>query len=185
MAVVIKELSDEFFEMELVKNFLFEQIKKEYGYGYVPEYHKDIINLDEYYVFPKRNNLFLAVDNEKDKIVASIAVRSYDKSFKEFKHIYNGQYTASIWRLFVDRDYRRCGLASELFNRVENFTYLNNYKQIYLHTHKDLCGALQFWKKMGFEITWDTNNELQTVHMEKKLVDFSPKVLTSKLPVKS
>ena len=185
MSVVIKELSDEFFEMKLVKNFLFGQIKNEYGYGYVPEYHKDIICMDDYYVLPKRNDFFLAIDDEKDKIVGSIAVRAYDKSFKEFEHIYNGQYTASIWRLFVDRNYRRCGLASELFRCVENFCYLNNYKQIYLHTHKDLGGALQFWKKMGFEIIWDTNNELQTVHMEKKLADLSPTILTSKPSVKS
>lgn len=55
---------------------------------------------------------------------------------------------------------------------VESFSYANSYKEIYLHTHKNLNGGLNFWKKMGFKTTVDTNNDLQTVHMIKKLPKF-------------
>ena len=148
----IIQLSDNICEKTRTQKFLFKQIKKEYGYGYVPEYHKDIINLDE--------------------IIATIAVRGYDKKFKEFEGLYNKEDTASIWRLYVDEKYRRLGLATKLFKLVESFSYLNSYKEIYLHTHKNLNGGLNFWKKMGFETTVDTNNDLQTVHMIKKLPKF-------------
>ncbi len=94
------------------------------------------------------------------------------KKFREFEGLYNKEDTASIWRLYVDEKYRRLGLATKLFKLVESFSYLNSYKEIYLHTHKNLNGGLNFWKKMGFETTVDTNNDLQTVHMIKKLPKF-------------
>lgn len=166
------QLSDNICEKTRTQEFLFKQIKKEYGYGYVPKYHKDIMNLNEYYINPRKNNLFLAKNPENDEIIATIAVRGYDKKFKEFEGLYNKEDTASIWRLYVDEKYRRLGLATKLFKLVESFSYLNNYKEIYLHTHKNLNGGLNFWKKMGFETTVDTNNDLQTVHMIKKLPKF-------------
>ena len=43
----------------------------------------------------------------------------------------------------------------------------NDYESIYLHTHKTLPGAIEFWKKMGFIIFLDENDELETVHMDK------------------
>lgn len=81
----IIQLSDNICEKTRTQEFLFKQIKKEYGYGYVPEYHKDIINLNEYYINPRKNNLFLAKNSENDEIIATIAVRGYDKKFKEFE----------------------------------------------------------------------------------------------------
>ena len=47
-----------------VKEFLFKQIKKEFGYGYIPEYHKDIVNLEKYYIKPQRNNFYIALDSD-------------------------------------------------------------------------------------------------------------------------
>ena len=56
-----------------------------------------------------------------------------------------------------------------MFNIAENFANQVNYDNIYLHTHKTLDGALEFWKKMGFVVAFDSNNELKTVHMDKKI----------------
>ena len=172
MNVSVKELGNDADQNKKVQKFLFSQIKKEFGYGYVPEYHEDIKNLNEYYVNPQKNSFFIACDG--DKIIATIGIRAYDKSFEEFKGIYSSDQTASIWRLFVDEKYRRCGIASLLFNIVEKFAFKHRYNEIYLHTHKTLPGALDFWKKMGFKITIDTNNDLQTVHMDKKIVNPNP-----------
>jgi activator of 2-hydroxyglutaryl-CoA dehydratase len=43
------------------------------------------------------------------------------------------------------------------------------YDNIYLHTHKNLPGALEFWTKMGFVVSLDSNDELLTVHMDKQI----------------
>lgn len=169
MDILVKELTDDFDQIMEVQNFLFEQIKQEFDYGYIPEFHKDIKNLNDFYISPKRTNFFVAIDKKSDKIIATIGLRGYDKDFAEFRDIYSKDTTASIWRLFVDRDYRRCGIASTLFSIAERFARENNYKEIYLHTHKTLHGAIDFWKKMGFKVTVDTNNELHTVHMDKNI----------------
>jgi len=83
--------------------------------------------------------------------------------------LYSNETTSSIWRLFVDRRCRRCGLASKMFSVAENFANQQNYDNIYLHTHKTLDGALEFWTKMGFIVSLDSNDELETVHMDKRI----------------
>lgn len=169
MKVIIKELDNDSKNIKDVQEFLFNQIKKEFGYGYVPEWHEDIIKLDEYYVDPIRNNFFVAYIEETDEIIGTIGIRAYDKDFPEFRHLYSMETTSSIWRLFVDERCRRCGLASKMFSIAENFANQSKYQNIYLHTHKTLDGALEFWTKMGFVVSLDSNDELETVHMDKEI----------------
>ena len=169
MNVIIKELTNNPKLIKDVQEFLFYQIKKEFGYDYVPEWHQDIINLETYYINPERNNFFIALNGKTNEIIATIGIRSYDKDFPLFRGIYSENTTSSIWRLFVDEKYRRCGLASKMFSITENFANTVDYNEIYLHTHKNLEGALKFLTKMGFVIAFDTNDDLQTVHMDKKI----------------
>ena len=175
MKVTIRELSKNPEEISEVQEFLFMMIKKEFGYDYVPEWHQDVMNMDEYYISPRRNNFFVAY-SETGEIIATIGIRAYDKDFPEFRHLYSKDTTSSIWRLFVDRRCRRCGLASKMFSIAENFANEVGYDDIYLHTHKSLPGALEFWTKMGFVVALDANDELETVHMDKKIqgLDISP-----------
>ena len=169
MNVVIQELINDSEQIKKVQEFLFRMIKKEFGYGYVPKWHQDIVNMEDFYIRPKRNNFFVAYVEETGEIVATIGIRSYDKDFAEFRHMYSKDTTSSIWRLFVDERCRRCGLASKMFNIAENFASGCEYGDIYLHTHKTLDGALDFWTKMGFVVVLDAGDELQTVHMEKQI----------------
>lgn len=176
MNVNIKMLSNDPEEIKRVQKFLFDMIKLEFGYDYVPEWHQDIVKMDEYYIDPKRNAFFVAYSEDGD-IIGTIGIRAYDKDFKQFRHLYSKETTSSIWRLFVDRRYRRCGLASKMFSVAENFAKENKYSNIYLHTHHTYKGAFQFWTKMGFVTTVDEGDELETIHMEKyiKKLKISPK----------
>ena len=169
MNVIIRELSNDSQQIEKVQDFLFDMIKKEFGYDYVPEWHQDIVNMEEYYVNPKRNNFFVAYIEETGEIIATIGIRAYDKDFPQFRHLYSKDTTSSIWRLFVDRRCRRCGMASKMFSIAENFAKQVDYNDIYLHTHKNLDGAIEFWTKMGFVVALDAEDELQTVHMDKQI----------------
>ena len=56
MKVTIKELGNNPVEIKNVQKFLFSMIKEEFGYDYVPEWHQDIVKMDEYYINPKKNN---------------------------------------------------------------------------------------------------------------------------------
>ena len=84
MDVIIKELSKDSKQIGDVQEFLFKMIKLEFGYDYVPEWHQDIINMEEYYINPKRNNFFVAY-TETGEIIATIGIRAYDKDFPEFR----------------------------------------------------------------------------------------------------
>ena len=168
MNVKIKALTNNPSDIKNVQDFLFKMIKIEFGYDYVPEWHQDIVKLDEYYINPERNNIFVAY-YETGEIIATIGIRAYDKDFPKFRHLYSNETTSSIWRLFVDRRCRRCGLASKMFSIAENFANESDFDNIYLHTHKTLDGALEFWTKMGFVVVLDANDELETVHMDKKI----------------
>ena len=168
MEIIIKQLNKNKNILNSVQIFLFNQIKKEFGFNYVPEWHQDIISLEEYYVNPKNNNFYVAF-NETNEIVATIGIRAYDKNFVQFQDKYSKEDTASIWRLFVDKSYRRYGLGSKMFYISENFAKEAGFENIYLHTHKTLPGALEFWKQMGFIVTLDEENNLQTVHMDKNI----------------
>lgn len=185
MNVIIKPLSDDSKEIADVQKFLFKMIKNEFGYDYVPKWHQDIVNMEEYYIRPKKNNFFVAY-YETGEIIATIGIRSYDKDFPEFRNLYSRKTTSSIWRLFVDRRCRRCGLASKMFHIAENFAKEVGYDDIYLHTHKNLDGALKFWTKMGFIIALDANDELQTVHMDKKIqgLEINPQAYDFRYAVK-
>ena len=178
MNIRIKALNNNPKDIKDVKDFLFKMIKLEFGYGYVPEWHQDIIKIDEYYINPKRNNFYVAY-LDSGEIIATIGIRAYDKDFPEFRHLYSNYTTSSIWRLFVDRRFRRCGLASKMFCIAENFANEVNYDEIYLHTHKTLPGALKFWTKMGFVVALDADDELETVHMDKKIQSLNIDALAS------
>ena len=169
MNFTIKKLSDDCDTKIRVRNFLFSQIRSEYGYGYIPSWHKDIVDLNKYYIDCRKNNLFFVENNDDGRIIASMAIRQYDKDFPEFRDIYSRETTASIWRSFVEKPYRRCGLATHLFDVVEEFCYEKDFNEIYLHTQKNLVAGFNFWKKAGFQVTLDTNNELKTAHMVKNL----------------
>jgi GNAT superfamily N-acetyltransferase len=168
MKVIIKKLINDSEMISNVQKFLFAQIKKEFGYDYVPEWHQDIVNMEKFYINPKRNNFFIAY-NENCEIIATIGLRAYDKDFPQFRGQFSSDTTSSIWRLFVEEKYRRCGLASKMFSVAESFANESSYEDIYLHTHKTLPGAIEFWTKMGFIVILDSNDELETVHMDKKI----------------
>ena len=167
MNIEIREIRCDDFEIEAAKDFLYAQIKKEYGIGPTPEYHFDIEGLNNYYIVPKWNNFFIACDG--DKIVATAGIRAYDRDYELFRGNYCGEDTASIWRLMVDEEYRRNGLARILVGEIEKFALDEGYTRVYLHTHRYLDAALPFWKSLGYVVTIEEDDYDETSHMVKNL----------------
>ncbi|MBE6494059.1 MAG: GNAT family N-acetyltransferase [Methanosphaera stadtmanae] len=166
MNIQILELNETLQEKYEVKKFIFKMIKESYGLDYVPKYHYDVIGLEEYYIKPKNSNFYIAI-NENDKLVATAAVRGYDRDYHIKNRNYNKISTASIYRLFVDPEYRHNKIAMRMIKNIENFCKKQDYNEIYLHTQKNSYGALPFWIKQGYIIVDDTHNEMGTIHMEK------------------
>lgn len=168
MDYVIREIKNDFSEIEAVKEFLYGQIQIEYGIGPTPKFHYDIEGIVDYYILPDNSNFFVVLDG--DKIIATAAVRAYDVDYDLFKGLYSKDDTASIWRLMVDENYRRHGIARKLVNIIEEFAKNAGYSQIYLHTHRYLESGLPFWKSCGYKITIEEDDYDETTHMIKEII---------------
>jgi GNAT superfamily N-acetyltransferase len=167
MDIEIREIQNDADEIGAVQKFLYEQIRIVYDIGPTPKFHYDIEGLDEYYVLPKRNCFFAAYDG--DKIVATAGIRAYDRDFEFFRGQYTEENTASIWRLMVDKNYRRHGIARKLVIIMEEFAKGVGYDRIYLHTHRYLESGIPFWTSAGYEITIEEDDYDETTHMIKYL----------------
>jgi GNAT superfamily N-acetyltransferase len=167
MNINIREIRSDEAEINAAKGFLFDQIDKEYHIGPTPKFHYDIFDLEDYYIKPSRSNFFVAIDD--GKIVATAAIRPYDKDYEYFKGIYSQDDTASIWRLMVDKEYRRNGLARILVGLMEDFARNEGYDKIYLHSHRYLDAAIPFWKSLDYEVTLEEDDYDETTHMVKYL----------------
>ncbi|OWT32574.1 hypothetical protein BGI41_06975 [Methanobrevibacter sp. 87.7] len=174
----VKTLDNNPILIKKTQEFLFKMIQDEFHLNYVPQYHYDIINLYETYIKPQRNNFYIVIDN--NEIIASLGIRAYDKDFEEFKEYYSKEKTASLWRVFVKKEYRRNKIASNLVKISEEFSKKNNYSKIYLHTQKNVKGSLEFWLNQGFNITLNTRGALQTVHMEKRVNNIQNSIIKEK-----
>lgn len=152
-------------EIESIRRFLFDMIRREFGYGYIPDYHRDIMEFRKHYLNPPGNTFISA--SLGGKVIGTLGLRAYDREFEGLS--YDPETTAGLWRVFVHEDYRRRGIASLLVGIAEAHAARMGYRRMYLHTHKHVRGALEFWLSMGYRVTLDTGNELNTVHMEKPL----------------
>ena len=167
MNIEIIELKKEDIEKYDVEKFLFRLIKESFDMDYVPEFHYDVKDLEKYYIEPERNNFYIAIDG--DKIVGSAGIRNYDKNYPFEDKTYNPQSTASLYRVYVDSEYRHNKIASNMVKKLEDFCKEKDYNEIYLHTQKDSYGALSFWLSQNYEIFEISNDEYGTIHMEKPI----------------
>jgi GNAT superfamily N-acetyltransferase len=167
MNIVFREVKNNPDEIRAVKDFLYGQIMEVYGIGPTPKFHYDIDGMDEYYLLPPANNFYIALDG--DEIIATAAIRAYDVDNELFRGIYSKEDTASIWRLMVDKNYRRHGIARKLVIIMEEFAKGVGYDRIYLHTHRYLESGIPFWTSAGYEITIEEDDYDETTHMIKYL----------------
>lgn len=167
MNIVFREVKNNPDEIMAVKDFLYDQIMEVYGIGPTPKFHYDIDGMDEYYLLPPVNNFYIALDGEE--IIATAAIRAYDVDNELFRGIYSKDDTASIWRLMVDKNYRRHGIARKLVIIMEEFAKDVGYDKIYLHTHRYLESGIPFWTSVGYEITIEEDDYDETTHMIKYL----------------
>lgn len=72
-----------------------------------------------------------------------------------------------IVKCYVDPAYRRYGIGSLLVQELGRIVTKMRYTTLYLHTHRFLPGAVDFWERQGFTFIAEEQNEWQIVHMDK------------------
>ena len=75
MKFIIKEIKNDDSEIDNVKNFLYDQIKKEYGIGPNMEFHYDIESMNQYYIDPACNSFFIVYCEDKIVATAGLTIR--------------------------------------------------------------------------------------------------------------
>ncbi|WQF80679.1 Putative GNAT domain, acyl-CoA N-acyltransferase [Colletotrichum destructivum] len=104
------------------------------------------------------------------KLIATIGYQHYDHRFLGLD-LRAGDDVVEVVRLYVDPDWRRGGLASKLVAALVHSAREAGMKQLYLHTHPFLPGAIKFWERQGFTLLRvDVDDPVwQTTHMSRSL----------------
>ncbi|KAF5574567.1 GNAT family acetyltransferase [Fusarium pseudoanthophilum] len=102
------------------------------------------------------------------RLIATIGYVAYDGRFSHLT--LEPENVVEVLRLYVEREWRRAGIASKLFETLVETARQSGIKQLYLHTHPFLPNAIDFWKGKGFSvITVDGDPVWQTTHMKRSL----------------
>lgn len=111
--------------------------------------------------------IFLVAKMGDGNIVGTIGILPYDGRIEAVEGRYATQSAAEIVKCYVDPAYRRYGIGSMLVKELENTVKDMHYTTLYLHTHRFLPGAVDFWKRQGFTVIAEQDDDWQTVHMDK------------------
>ncbi|AZL71442.1 GNAT family N-acetyltransferase [Pseudomonas oryziphila] len=124
---------------------------------------RDLACFEESYL--EGEGLFL-VAHDQGRLVACIGYLPYDHRFDQLD--YRTRRTVEVVRLFVVPEYRRHGLARELFAALRAAAQRAGVEWLYLHTHPFLPGALRFWEGQGFAIVDVEEDPVwRTTHMQR------------------
>lgn len=148
--------------------FAFRMIRETYGRGPDARWDHDLLHFAETYLQTPGNVFMLAVDGNEE-VIGSLAVRRYDGRLPVLAGLYDTAVTAELVKCYVDRKHRRLGVGSRLVKEAEAFCRVAGYRVLYLHTHRYLPGAFEFWQFQGFLVRLDEEGPAQTVHLEKPL----------------
>jgi ribosomal protein S18 acetylase RimI-like enzyme len=154
------------------RSVMLDTFYREFGHGYRPQWHADVIDLAGAYLDNPRHALFVAVKG--DEVVGTTAVRAQGPSSPPhpawLAERYSGTRTAQLFRVYVRPDHRRHGLARALVGAATRFiAETPGYEQIYLHTDTRITGAEPFWRSIAHEVFDARDGDAsrnQTVHFE-------------------
>ncbi len=156
------------------RTLILDTLYREFGYGYVPAWHTDVIDLAATYLDDPRHTLVVAVlDGD---VVGTTALHSRGPAHPPHplhlaEHYPSGP-TAQLTRVYVRSAHRRHGLARQMVELACEFaSQEGGYQSIYLHTNVDIPGAEAFWRSLAKEVydarpTGEHGPGVSTVHFE-------------------
>ncbi|KOV96970.1 acetyltransferase [Streptomyces sp. NRRL B-1140] len=157
---------------------MLDAVYRDFGTGYVPRWHADIIDPVPFYVTPARHTLLVAVDEHDGTVAATAALDARGPAHPPnpgwlAERFPSGE-TAQLRRVYVRPEHRRRGLARQLVDRLLDFARTDGgYRSVYLHTYPDSPAAMGLWKALG-KVLCDEREEMPgggsgVVHFELPL----------------
>lgn len=158
-------------DLDSARAVMLDTVYRDFGTGYVPRWHRDIIDLHSAYVAPVRHVLLVAVD-ERDEVVATGALDSrgpaHPPNPRWLAERYPSGETAQLRRIYVRSEHRRRGLARRMVAALLDFVAADGgYRCVYLHTDPAVPGAEDFWRSQGVAVCDEREESGQrVVHFE-------------------
>ncbi|AUY52594.1 GNAT family N-acetyltransferase [Streptomyces sp. CB01881] len=161
-------------DLDGARSLILDTFYREFGYGYVPRWHADVIDLRSTYLDHPRHTLVVAV--HRGEVVGTTALNSSGPAHPPHPRLLAERYpagsTAQLLRVYVRATHRRNGLARRMVDLACAFAAdVGGYRSIYLHTNTDVPGAEPFWRQMAEEVfdarpTGEHGRGVSTVHFE-------------------
>ncbi|MEV1083403.1 GNAT family N-acetyltransferase [Streptomyces sp. NPDC050211] len=140
-------------DLDGARAVMLDTVYRDFGSGYVPRWHADIIDPAGAYLAPARHTLLVAVDDEGE-VVATAALDSrgpaHPPNPRHVAERFPSGETAQVRRVYVRPEHRRRGLARRLVGELMAFAVADGgYGAVYLHTDPAVPGAEGFWRSLG------------------------------------
>ena len=129
----------------------------------------DILHFEQHYIQRENAGVYAAFFQDGE-VLGTIGICPYDGRFEQLEKYYNQTQTAEVVKCYIDADYRRLGIGSQLFKEALKFSSDSGYQKLYLHSHPFLPGGISFWRAKGFEDRLAEDDPIwNTLHMDMNL----------------
>ncbi|MEU5645097.1 GNAT family N-acetyltransferase [Streptomyces milbemycinicus] len=141
-------------DLDGARSVMLDTVYRDFGTGYVPHWHGDIVDPERAYLRSARHTLLVAVDEGDGQVVATGALDArgpaHPPNPRALAERYPSGRTAQLRRVYVRPEHRRRGLARRLVGRLLDFAAADGgYRAVYLHTDPAVPGAEAFWRSLG------------------------------------
>ncbi|WP_416977560.1 GNAT family N-acetyltransferase [Streptomyces sp. T028] len=158
---------------------MLDTVYRDFGSGYVPRWHGDIIDPAAAYLTPPRHTLLVALGGAGGEVVGTGALDSrgpvHPPNPRQVAERFPSGETAQVRRVYVRPEHRRRGLARRLVAALLAFAAADGgYRSVYLHTDPAVEGAEAFWRSLG-----------EVVHDEREDPDGGQRIVHFELPLPS
>ncbi|MDQ1049915.1 GNAT family N-acetyltransferase [Streptomyces sp. V4I2] len=164
-------------DLDGARAVMLDTVYRDFGTGYVPHWHADIVDPAAAYLAPARHTLLVAVEAGDKTVVATAALDSrgpaHPPNPRHLADRYPSGETTQLRRVYVRPEHRRRGLARRLVDELLAFAAADGgYRSVYLHTDPAVPGAEPFWRSLG-----------KIVHDEREDPDGGNGVLHFEIPM--
>ncbi|MEU9391692.1 GNAT family N-acetyltransferase [Streptomyces sp. NPDC048324] len=141
-------------DLDGARAVMLDTVYRDFGTGYVPRWHGDIVDPAAAYLAPERHTLLVALAPHGGEVVATAALDSrgpaHPPNPRHLAERYPSVETAQLRRVYVRPGHRRRGLARQLVGELLAFAAADGgYRSVYLHTDPAVPGAEAFWRSLG------------------------------------
>ncbi len=147
-------------DLAAARALMIRTFEEDFGYGYRPEFHSDVADLQGVYHDHPRHTLLVAVADDTGEIAGTAGVRS--GGLKPAFNVpwlvarYDPDRTAQLVRVYTLREWRGHGIARALVAQAVRFVAGEpSYTVLALHTDPRSPGAERFWRSMPTTLIHD------------------------------